>query len=131
MRRHLFILIGGALGAVARWELSGILAPHAAFPVGIFVVNLTGCLALGFLQTYAMESQWSPELRLGVTTGFLGAYTTFSTWQEGVMLLGRHGDPGLAAFYLLVSLVGGLGMAAVGMAGARRLLAGRPADVAR
>ncbi len=131
MRRHLFIWIGGAIGAVARWRLSGALAPHAAFPVGIFVVNLSGCLALGFLQTYALEAQWSPELRLGVTTGFLGAYTTFSTWQEGVMLLGRHGDPGLAALYLVASLAGGLVMAAAGMAGARWLLSGTAADTAR
>lgn len=113
--------LGGALGAVARWWLASLIAPSAAFPVGIAAVNLCGCLLIGFLFPYTMEKGLAPAMRLGIVTGFIGAFTTFSTWEDGTYGLLVHGAPLLAGSYLLVSLTGGLACVAIGAALAQRL----------
>ena len=124
--------MGGAVGALARWQLSAAIAPTAAFPLGILVVNLSGCLLLGFLFPYTLATELAPNVRLGIVTGFIGAYTTFSTWEDGTLALFRHGAPGVGAAYLAASFAGGLVCTVVGLAIARRVLspeAGRsPAD---
>lgn len=127
MRRYVYIAIGGALGALARWGLAAALLPHAAFPVGILVVNLSGSLGLGWAFPYTLQTEWDPDLRLGLVTGFFGAYTTFSTWLAGTRALATH-DGLLAVTYVAVSLVGGLLCAVAGMALAQRA-SGQKGDV--
>ena len=123
--RLVYIAIGGALGALARWKLSAAIAPTASFPLGILVVNLSGCLLLGFLFPYTLARELAPDLRLGIVTGFIGAYTTFSTWEDGTLTLFRHGALGVGAAYLAASFMGGLVCTVAGMAVARRILASR------
>jgi CrcB protein len=125
MRIIVAIAVGGALGALARWGLSAALPPVAGFPVGIFVVNLSGSLIAGFLLPWLPELEVSPELRLGITTGILGGYTTFSTWQGGVYGLLAAGHAGTGLAYLGATLLGGLLTCAGGVIFARALIAGR------
>jgi fluoride exporter len=79
----LYLVIGGSLGTIARYYLSGWVSDAApAAGVGIFVVNITGAFIIGLFLTLSEERfLWPPELRVLVATGFLGAFTTFSTWQ--------------------------------------------------
>jgi CrcB protein len=122
--RHVSVLAGGVLGALARWWLSAHLLPSARFPLATLVINGSGCFLLGLLLTYFLETEARPELRLGIATGFLGAYTTFSAWQEGVALLWQGGMPGLALVYLFGTLLSGLALAGAGTAVASRHAAG-------
>ena len=90
----LFVAVGGALGAVARYGLSGWVQSVAGgtFPWGTLVVNLLGCFLLGFAFRVLQLSAVSPALRGAVTVGFLGAFTTFSTFgleTVGLLLDGR------------------------------------------
>ncbi len=118
--RHLYVLVGGAAGALGRWGLSFVLWPGARIPVGILTINLLGAFLLGYLTAFSMEAEMDPDLRIGLGTGVLGAFTTFSTWQQGVFVLGRAGDWVDGVLYLGGSLVGGLLAAALGIALARR-----------
>jgi CrcB protein len=91
LNRYLFIAIGAALGANARY-LVGTWAGHrfgADFPYGTLIVNVTGSFVLGFLLTLGTDRlQISPEMRLLLAVGFLGSYTTFSSFTvESVNLL--------------------------------------------
>ncbi len=105
-------LIGGG-GAVCRFLLDGAVSRRAgrAFPFGTLAVNLTGAFLLGLLVGVAPGGGDAGRL-LG--TGFLGAYTTFSTWALESHRLGEDGQLRLGAVNFLVSLVLGLGAAWLG-----------------
>jgi CrcB protein len=122
---------GGIVGCLARYlTTSALPTPHAGWPTGTFVVNLVGCLALGLLLEHL--SRRGPDadrqglLRLGLGTGMIGTFTTYSTFAVEIDLLVRDGAPCLAAGYAASSVIGGLlAMAAgVGIAAAstRRLV---------
>lgn len=92
LRVPIAISLGAIAGALSRYyiTLGFAKAFGTAFPYGTFFINLTGCLVMGFFVTFTLErmATISPEVRLMVTTGFLGAYTTFSTYGlESVNLL--------------------------------------------
>lgn len=106
----LAVFIGSGLGGVCRYLCSrGIqaLAPHAAFPWSTFAVNLIGCFIIGLLYGLFDKSNiLSPELRLLLTVGFCGGFTTFSTFiNESYMLSGANLLMSLG--YLLASVAGG------------------------
>ncbi len=89
----LAVFVGGGLGSLGRWGvalLASRLLPNAVLPWGTFAVNVLGCFALGLLaHTFAFRAELPSPLRIGVTTGFLGGFTTFSTFgNESVHLLG-------------------------------------------
>lgn len=114
---------GGALGAPARYGLDlAVPTAAAAFPWATFVVNVTGSFVLGALLVLIVE-RWPPRryLRPFAATGFVGAYTTWSTFMVDADLLVRNGHPGLAAVYVGASLAGGLLAVAAGIVAARRL----------
>jgi len=111
MRTGLGIAIAGALGALARYGLEGVVSRRAGgvFPWGTFVVNITGAFVLGFLFTVMTERlRVSPALRTSLTVGFLGAYTTFSTLSYETFRLIEDGAVWLAAANGLGSLAAGL-----------------------
>ena len=84
MMAYLMIALGGAAGAIARYEITNLIQhrTHVGFPYGTFVVNITGCLviglAIGLLDEHVLAN---PNWRLLIVTGFVGAYTTFSTFE--------------------------------------------------
>ena len=95
MNRYLVIAVGAALGANARY-LVGVWAGNrfgAAFPYGTFIVNVTGSLILGFIVASATgRLNISNELRLLLAVGFLGSYTTFSSYAVESLTLIRAGN---------------------------------------
>ncbi len=118
------IAIAGALGALARYGLEGLISRRApsAFPWGTFVVNITGALILGFLFTLFTERLTvDPWLRSTLTIGFLGAYTTFSTLSLESYRLLADGAIGLALANTVGSLGAGLAAVYLGVGLARAL----------
>lgn len=91
MRQLIAVAIGGASGAVLRWLMASSIQKMAggAFPWGTFAVNAIGSFLLGFLFVWLIERSTASELlRMALTIGFLGAFTTFSTYSlESIRLL--------------------------------------------
>jgi CrcB protein len=113
----LAIALGGMLGTPARYAVGRVVhvAP-GSFPWSTFVVNVSGSLVLGVLLTLIVE-RWPPSryLRPFAAIGFLGAYTTFSTYMVEADLLLKDGHAGVALAYVLGSLVVGLAAVYVGI----------------
>ena len=108
--------LGGFLGANARYLLSGWVASRlgVAFPYGTFVINVTGSFILGFFLAFAQDRLWvAPSARLLFAVGFVGAYTTFSTFEYESIHLLQNREVLFATAYLLGSVVtGGLAVIA-------------------
>lgn len=120
-----YVALGGAIGSMARYLVGLTVQSRSGldFPVGTLLVNLTGCLLLGFLARYLLEtSAVSPEVRALLTTGLCGGYTTFSTFSYETVTLIEDADWRRAALYVALSVLGTLGATVLGMAGARLLL---------
>jgi CrcB protein len=118
------IAFAGALGALARYGLEGFVSHRSggAFPWGTFVVNISGSFAIGFVFTLMTERFASdPSLRTVLTTGFLGAYTTFSTFSYETYRLAADGALGLAFANAAGSVVAGLVAVYAGVVAGRAL----------
>ncbi|MBW4518957.1 MAG: fluoride efflux transporter CrcB [Scytolyngbya sp. HA4215-MV1] len=106
VRAPLAISLGAIPGALSRYYLT-LLFTHwlgTAFPYGTFFINITGALLMGFFVTLTLERTiTSPDLRLLVAVGFLGSYTTFSTYALDTANLLQSGNRGMAFFYWLGS----------------------------
>ena len=114
----LAIALSGALGALARYGLDGWVARRTSgsFPWGTLVVNVSGSLLLGFLFTLLTDRyRVEPWLRSGLTIGFVGAYTTFSTLSLETYRLLEDGSYGLAAANAFGSAAAGLAALYVGV----------------
>lgn len=108
---YLWVALGGGLGASARYGLSGWLANRfgAGFPVGTFVVNVSGSLLIGLILTLLTEQLVADPLwRRFIVIGFLGGYTTFSSYTYEAFALAEQGAWGRATFYVLGSNMLGL-----------------------
>lgn len=110
MAAVLWVGLGGFLGANARYLLGGWVVSRlgVGFPYGTYVINVSGSFILGFFLAFAQDRAWiSPSVRLLFAVGFVGAYTTFSTFEyESVRLL-QDGELVLGAAYLIGSVVTG------------------------
>jgi CrcB protein len=96
------IAIGAVPGALSRYYITEL--SHRfwgnKFPIGTFIINISGCLIMGFLVTLISGMKGFPtEARLMMTTGFLGAYTTFSTYGFDTLRLWRGGNIKATIFY--------------------------------
>jgi|DewCreStandDraft_5_1066085.scaffolds.fasta_scaffold01517_2 CrcB protein len=121
---HLAVSLGALLGAPARYLVSGWAVQRwgGAFPFGTLLINVTGSLLLGFYLTLVTERfSGRPSTRLFVTTGFLGAYTTFSTFSLETVHLVARGDFIGACTYTLGSVTLTLAAVVAGMLAARAL----------
>lgn len=119
------IAVGSAAGGVARYLLSGVMqrAAGSTFPWGTLLINVTGSLVLGFLMRYIVEGAGvGPGTRAMLTTGFLGGYTTFSTFSFETVSLLQQGNTRRAALYVVLSVGLALAGTFAGVAAAQRLL---------
>jgi CrcB protein len=111
LQKYLFIAIGGALGSIARvWVTSAVTNRMGfKFPYGTMIVNITACLILGFSITYlGRRADLNPAWRFLIPMGFIGAYSTFSTFEWETLSTLRSGAFVLAALYAGGSFVLGL-----------------------
>jgi CrcB protein len=108
-----WIFAGGIAGTALRYYIEKAL-PHdgASWPWATFLINLSGAFVLGaLLEGLALlgeDSGWRRRARLCAGTGFCGAFTTYSAFALEIVLLGRHGHVGTAVSYGLLSVVGGV-----------------------
>jgi CrcB protein len=122
--RSALIGASGAVGALARYHLQGLVHRlyAGAFPLGTFVVNISGCFLLGLLFSALTERfTVSADLRAALTVGLLGAYTTFSTFALETVGLGEAEKLGLAVLNVVLSVVVGLVAVRIGMTLGRAL----------
>ncbi len=111
MQKYMLIALGGGLGSVLRFWVGSTVGGRlgARFPYGTLVVNLTACVILGFLLTWLGErAEISPAWRYLVAVGFIGAYSTFSTYEWETLSTLRSGALALAMLYAVGSMVLGL-----------------------
>lgn len=110
----LLVAIGGCFGAISRFAVSNWMRKHASgrFPYGTLLVNLLGSFLLGLIGGHG----WHPAIVLLFGTGFMGAFTTFSTFKLETLQLGLQKEWGVALLYLGVSYTAGILLAVVGFA---------------
>jgi CrcB protein len=114
MTKYWMVGIGGFLGSIARFWLGSYITFRmgARFPYGTFVITLTGSFLIGLVVTLLAErADWSPNLLYLIPIGFIGAYTTFSTFELEAFRSVRNGDLFLALLNVLLSVT--LGFIAV------------------
>jgi CrcB protein len=117
----LWVVIAGGLGSGTRY-LAGQWASAAfgaSFPYGTLIVNLAGCLALGFIVQLAASGSVSPETRTALGVGFLGGFTTYSSFNQETLMLMSNGSGVTALLNVAVTLIGGLVAGLLGIALAR------------
>lgn len=114
----LLVALGGAIGSVARFKLSGWVLQHTPnwrFPAGTLAVNIIGCLIAGLLAGMAVKQDvFTPEARVFLFTGLLGGFTTFSAFGLETLLLLKRGEAGVAVANVVISIVAGLLVAWLG-----------------
>ncbi len=113
MRAYLAVAIGGTLGCWARYLMTNLVQAllGGEFPYATLSINVLGSFLMGFLFVLTLERMMvSPFVRLGMLTGFLGGFTTFSTFAMETLLLAEQGESTKAAAYVVLSVV--LGVAA-------------------
>ena len=109
MERYLIIMVGGAVGTLARYAAASAIMErvNSRFPFGTFFVNITGCLLIGILMSILAQRGAHPYWRLGLVVGFLGGYTTFSSFEYETFLSTRTGFPFIALMNVGASVVVG------------------------
>ena len=126
LQKYIYIMIGGALGAVLRllvkntpiWNYFG------NIPLNTLLINITGCFLLALFLVVALEIiDVDANVRIGVSTGFLGAFTTFSSLCKENVLLMLNGDFFSAISYITISIVLGLAASFLGVVLARKVIA--------
>jgi CrcB protein len=124
MMKLVMLLGAGALGAFCRYALAGFVQRHASasFPYGTLAVNLAGCLFAGFLlQVLERHITVTPEVRIALMVGFLGAFTTFSTYMVETAALLQGGEWTSASLNFAAHNVGGFAALLIGTALGRAL----------
>ena len=116
-----YVGIGGACGAVCRFLISSWLNTQNGFPFGTLCANAIGCLILGFLGTY-LSSRINPEWKLIISTGFLGALTTFSTFSFETIQFVLRDQWKIAALYFFAQIISGALLTLLGIKWAQLFL---------
>jgi CrcB protein len=118
--RYVAIAAAGSVGAILRYALATQIGRiNLRFPLGTFIINITGSMFLGWFLTYVTKHNVSDVTRLAIGVGFVGAYTTFSTFMYESNRLADDGAGFLAIMNLLGSLTVGIIAVRLGMALAR------------
>jgi fluoride exporter len=112
--KYVMVGIGGCLGSILRFWLGNYVGSKMGtrFPYGTFVINITGSFLIGLVFAFLTErSQWSPYWRYLIPIGFIGGYTTFSSFEFETLRTIQEGQFGIGVLYMTSSVV--LGLAAV------------------
>ncbi len=121
--RYIMVMLGAAAGGLARYVVSSAIAGRFGgnFPLGTFIVNVSGSFLIGLVMTLITE-RWAvhPYWRLVLVVGVLGGYTTFSSFEYETLQAMRRGLPGVGLLYAFGSLVLGYVAAWLGMVIASR-----------
>src|SRR3954468_21584948 len=118
------VAVGGALGALARYGADRAIEArsNALFPLSTFAINVSGCFAAGLVISSLVDRHHLPAwVRVGLVMGFLGAYTTFSTFAQETWELGDERQIGFAALNAGASITVGLVLVALGHMVGRQL----------
>lgn len=112
---YLYVGLAGSLGALTRYYIGYVLFTSSVFPITTLLINLVGCFVLTYLSTTVFQkSKFSSSFQTAITTGFIGSFTTFSTFSVETVDLWEQGEVGLTTVYVLISIVGGLVMSHLG-----------------
>ena len=114
MQKYLLVAFGGAMGSVARYWVGSAVASRMGtrFPYGTFIINITACLTIGFsLEYLGRHVELTSGWRYLIPIGFIGAYSTFSTFEWEILSTMQLGAFFIAGLYLCLSVI--LGLAAV------------------
>jgi CrcB protein len=124
MQQLLLIAVGGSLGAIARYGISTYVLGmvNDVFPWGTLLVNGTGAFLIGVFVELFDAAIVPPPLRSFIAIGFLGAYTTFSTFSLETINLFRDGEIRLAAMNVLASNILSIALVAAGIYASRTLV---------
>lgn len=117
MWNYVAVALGGVVGCCARYGVTQAvqLFYGKSFPLATLIINVFGCLAMGFLFYLTLERvSVSPSLRVAILTGVLGGFTTFSTFAMEALLLAEDGETTYAVSYILLSVFLGLSAAYLG-----------------
>ncbi len=124
MWAYVAIAIGGVLGCWVRYAMTNLVQAiyGREFPYATLTINLLACFMMGFLFEETLERLTiSPVLRLGILTGFIGGFSTFSTFAMETLLLAEQGEPARSLLYVLLSIIFGLAAVTGGVYIARSL----------
>jgi CrcB protein len=111
LQKYFFIALGGSLGSIARYWVGSTVADRMGtrFPYGTFVINITACIIIGFSLSFLAErTELNPAWRFLVPVGFIGAYSTFSTFEWETYSNLQTGAFLIAGLYVVLSVVLGL-----------------------
>lgn len=119
VRKLIYIIVGiaGILGALSRYYIGLTIHTfwHHSFPLATLLINLAGCFLLAWLTTYIARLNILPsEAVTGIGTGFIGSFTTFSTFSVETVQLINHSEWSTAFLYVSCSILGGLIMSGLG-----------------
>jgi len=124
MERLFWICLGGAAGTAARYGV-GLWAAgrfSGPLPIGTVLVNLVGCFAIALVIALAAAFEWPATVRMGLTVGVLGGFTTYSSFNYETSRLLLEGAPGTAALNMLITTCGGLAAGWLGLLCARQII---------
>ena len=119
MQRYLYIALGGAVGSIARFWVGAKIGSltGARFPFGTLTINISACIIIGFtLEMLNRHTGVNPAWRYLVPIGFIGAYSTFSTFEWEAHGLLRDGETMAGILYLVGSVLAGLLAVRLGVA---------------
>jgi CrcB protein len=111
LNKYVLIALGGALGSITRYWVGSTLTGKlgARFPYGTFVINITACIVIGFAMGFlGKRTGLNPAWRFLIPVGFVGAYSTFSTFEWETYINLQNGAYWIALLYVVLSFVFGL-----------------------
>lgn len=115
MKKYTLIGLGGFLGAILRYLIKETTFFTINIPINIIIINLVGTFLLTFFLTLTLKYKINPNLKLGIATGFFGAFTTFSTFCKDIILLVDQGNYFGSIIYILLSIIIGMYSAYLGL----------------
>lgn len=108
MLKYFMVCIGGGLGSVLRFWLGSYIGDKMGtrFPYGTLVINITGSFLIGLVFSWlTVKTQWSPNWRYFIPIGFIGGYTTFSSFEFETLRTIQEGQIGMGLLYVAVSVL--------------------------